>query len=65
MKQIIGIYSVAGHRKEEVDHVGGVAMIAICQDIAFKTYFSDAEEAVTFLTEKLETRTFLSMLSAK
>ena len=36
MNQIIGIYSVAGHGKGEVDHVGGVAMTAICQDIAFK-----------------------------
>ena len=58
MKQIIGIYDVACHRKGEVDHIGGVAKLAICQEIACSTYFSNAEEVMTFLTENFWNKDF-------
>ena len=52
MKKVISVYGIAGHGKGGVDHVGGVVKVAVHQEIACGTYFSNATEAVAFLKEK-------------
>ena len=42
------------HGKGEVDHVGGIAKIAIQQEIANRTLLTDAEETVAFLEKKFQ-----------
>ena len=56
--QIIRIYSVAGHGKGEVDNVGGVAKVAVRQEISRGAYFSNAAEVVSFLEEKFGEKKF-------
>ena len=45
-KPIICIWSIAGHGKGEVDHVGGIAKVTITQDIVGGMFFANAEEMV-------------------
>ena len=49
---LIYLYGVAGHGKGEDDHVGGMAKVAVRQEIARGAYFANAEEVVSFLTHK-------------
>ena len=65
MKQTIDIYSVAGNRRGEGDQVGGVAKMAMCQEIASNIYFLNAEEVVTFLTEKFGNKDFPKYVISK
>ena len=51
-KTIIGIWSIARQGKGEVDHVGGIAKVAIRNDIAGGMFFRNAEEMVSHLSEK-------------
>ena len=53
-KKIIRIYGIAGHGKEEVDHVGGIAKIAIRREIANGALLAHAEEMVAFLEKKFQ-----------
>ena len=48
-KPIIHLWSIAGHGKVEVDHVGGTAKVTIRQDIAGGMFFTDAEDMVHHL----------------
>ena len=50
--KIICIYSIAGHGKGEVDHVGGLAKVAIRREIVPGAFFADAEDMVVFLQSK-------------
>ena len=52
MKEVISVYGIAGQGKGEVDHVGGVVKVAVCQEIARGSYFSNTAETVAFLKEK-------------
>ena len=49
---IIRIYGVAGHGKNEVDTVGGIAKIAIRTAISHGTPFFNADQCVDYLTPK-------------
>ena len=49
---ILRIYGVAGHRKNEVDTVGGVAKIAIRTAISRGQTFFNSQECVGYLSEK-------------
>jgi len=51
-KTIIRVFGIAGHGKGEVDHVGGIAKVAVRREIAAGSFFSDAEEMVEFLQSK-------------
>ena len=51
-KQLIRIWSIAGHGKGEVDHVGGVAKIAIRREVAAGEMFASAEEMTDHLVIK-------------
>ena len=51
-KQIIRIWSVAGHGKGEVYHVGGIAKVAIRNDIARGNFFSNSKDMVNCLSDK-------------
>ena len=42
--RVVRIWSVAGHDKGEVDHVGGIAKIFIRREVAAGQVFTDAEE---------------------
>ena len=50
--EIIRIYNIAGHGKSEVDHVGGLAKVAIWREIGAGAFFADAEDMVVFLQSK-------------
>ena len=49
---ILQVYGVAGHRKNEVDTVGGVAKIAIRTAILRGETFFNSKECVTYLLDK-------------
>ena len=51
-KIIIPVYSVAGHGKGEVYHVGGLAKVAIRRQIGAGSFFVNSEDMVEFLNEK-------------
>ena len=53
---LIRIYGIAGHGKNEVDAVGGVAKIAICNAIAQGQSFLNADDCVNFLSSKFGKR---------
>lgn len=55
-KPIIRIWSVAGHGKGEVDHVGGIAKVTIRPDIASGMFFTDAEDMVCHLSSNYAER---------
>ena len=48
-KTVIKPYSVAGHGKGEVDHVGGVAKFSIRMKVAAGGTFTNSEEMVEYL----------------
>ena len=48
---------MAAHGKGEVDHVGGLAKVAIRRQIAEGDFFANAEDMVDFLTTKYESKT--------
>ena len=50
--KIIHVYSVAGHGKGKVDHVGGLAKVVIRHEIGRGSFFSDSEDMVDFLSQK-------------
>ena len=50
--KIIQVYSVAGHGKGKVDHVGGLAKVAIRHEIGAGSFYSDSEDMVDFLSQK-------------
>ena len=49
---LIRIYSIAGHGKGEVDHVGGLAKVEIRREIAGGQQLSNAEEMINCLEGK-------------
>ena len=55
-KPIIRVWSVAGHGKGEVDHVGGIAKVTIRPDIASGMFFTDAEDMVCHLSSNYAER---------
>jgi hypothetical protein len=61
-KPIIRVFGIAGHGKGEVDHVGGIAKIAIRREIANDADLKDAEDMVTFLLKKFESNNHHLML---
>ena len=54
---IIKLYSVAGHGKGEVDHVGGLAKIAIRRYIGTGGIILDAADCINFLENKFQDKT--------
>ena len=50
--KIIRIYGIAGHGKNEIDTVGGVAKIALRKSVAKGDFFPLASACVKFLVEK-------------
>ena len=50
--KVICIYSIAGHEKGEVDHVGCLAKVAMRREIGAGVFFADAEDMVMFLQSK-------------
>ena len=51
---IIRVYSIAGHGKGEVDHVGGLAKIAIRRAVASGKFFCDVSEMTEFLKSQFQ-----------
>ena len=49
---IIRVFGVAQHGKGEVDHVRGLAKVAIRREIAAGTFFANAADMVSFLNSK-------------
>ena len=54
---IIRLYSVAGHGNGEVDHVGGLAKIAIRRYIGTGGIILDAADCINFLENKFQDKT--------
>ena len=54
---IIRVYNVAGHGKGEVDHVGGVAKVAIRRFIGTGGTILNATDCLKFLAKKFEQKT--------
>ena len=54
---IIRLFSVACHGKGEVDHVGGLAKVAIRRFIGAGGMVLDADDCLAFLTKKFEEKT--------
>ena len=52
MCDIIRMYGIAGHGKGEVDHVGGIAKVAVRREIAGGAVFQKSGEITCFLEEK-------------
>ena len=48
---VVRAFGVAAHGKGEVDHVGGLAKVAIRRQIAEGDFFANAEDMVDFLTQ--------------
>ena len=53
-KTLIQVYGIAGHGKGEVDHVGGVAKVAIRQEISRGQLFSTVKHVCQFLQAKFQ-----------
>ena len=51
-KIIIRMYGIASHGKGEVDHVGGVAKVAVRREIAGGQVFTSSAQIVSFLKNK-------------
>ena len=51
-KQVLRLWSIAGYGKGEVDHVGGVAKIAIKHAISNDFFFENSSDMVQYLSEK-------------
>ena len=54
---IIRVFGIAGHGKGEVDHVGGVAKVAVRQEIARGYIYTKAHEICEYLHEKFGKKT--------
>ena len=55
-KEIIRVYGIAGHGKSEVNHMGGLAKVAVRKQEAAGALFMSAGEMVEFLTEKFQNK---------
>ena len=53
-RTVVRVYGIAGHGKGELDHVGGIAKIAIRRGINNGTYMEDSEDMVDFLRDKFQ-----------
>ena len=51
-KQVLCLWSIAGHGKGEVDHVGGVAKIAIKRAISNDFFFENSSDMTQYLSEE-------------
>ena len=51
-KEVLHLWSIAGHGKDEVDHTGGVAKIAIKRAISNDFFFENSSDMVQYLSEK-------------
>ena len=51
-KQVLHLWSIAGHGKDEVNHTGGVAKIAIKRAISNDFFFENSSDMVQYLSEK-------------
>ena len=49
---IICVFGIAGHGKSEVDHVGGLAKVAIRRETAATKTFSNSSDMIDCLIEK-------------
>lgn len=50
--KVIRVYGIAGHSKSEVDHVGGIAKVAVRDEVARGELFTGAREVFAFLQAK-------------
>ena len=51
-KEVLCLWSIAGHGKGEVDYVGGVAKIAIKHAISNDFFFENSSDMVQYLSDK-------------
>ena len=51
-KQVLHLWSIAGHGKGEVDHVGGVAKIIIKRAISNDFFYENSSDMVQYLPDK-------------
>ena len=49
---VLRIYSIPGHGKGEVDHVGGIVKVAVRREIAAGRVILDTDDIIEFLREK-------------
>lgn len=52
-RQVVRIYGVTGHGKGEIDHVRGIAKVAVRQEIANGSFYQNAGEVVVFCSKSL------------
>ena len=55
-KEIIRVYGLLGHGNSEVDHVGGLAKVAVRKQVAAGALFMSAGDMVEFLTENFQNK---------
>ena len=55
---VIRLFEIAGHGKGELDHVGGIAKVAVRQEITKGAVFSNSSEITTFLQDKFRDKEF-------
>lgn len=53
-RTVLRIFSIAGHGKGEVDHVGGITKVIIRREIAAGEFFASSADMVEFLNEKFK-----------
>ena len=51
---IIRVNGIAEHSKEEVEHVGGLAKVAVRKAVAQGEFFADSTDAVSYLKDQLK-----------
>ena len=53
---LIRVFGIAGHGKEEVDHVGGIVKVAVRREVWAGSFFTGATDMVDFLANKFQDR---------
>ena len=62
---IIHVNGIAEHSKEEVEHVGGLAKVAVRKAVAQGEFFADSTDAVSYLNEQLKDKENLTYVVRK
>ena len=57
LRMVIRIFSIANHGKDEDDHLGGLAKVAVRQEIARRQIFTTATDVNYFLQDKFAEKT--------
>ena len=62
---IIHVNGIAEHSKEEVEHVGGLAKVAVRKAVAQGEFFADSTDEVSYLNEQLKDKENLTYVVRK